>query len=333
MENNIDVGQEILYLTLEDIERIQLNEEKVFEIVEGALAEHGRKNCEMPAKIGLHPLKDTLMHAMPAFIPKFKACGIKWASCFPENHKYNLAQTSGLLVLNDQNTGWPIAVMDAIWITAKRTAAVTRVACKYLAREDSEQLGIIGTGVQGNEHIKVLPKVLPNLRTIKAYDMRADAREEFVKKYNNELDCNVEIASNYKEAVADSDVIVSATAILQKPDPQIKDKWIKERGVFIAPVDFDSLWEFATMSRMDKFLVDSIDEMNYFESIGYLPHGLPPSLHGEIGEVVAGLKPGRETDEENIMDMNIGMAVEDMPVAKELYRQALKNGIGKKLPL
>jgi len=332
MKSDIEIGKEMLYLTLKDIEEIQLNEEEVFRIVEEALAEHGRKNCEMPAKIGIHPLKDTLMHAMPAFVPLYKACGIKWAECFPENYKFGLPQTSGLLILNDENTGWPIAVMDAIWITAKRTAVVTRVACKYLAREESEQLGIIGAGVQGNEHMKVLPKVLSNLKTVRVYDIRADVRDAFVKKYNEVLDCDVVVASNYKDAVVDSDVVLSGTVILQKPNPQIKDEWIKKKGVFIAPIDFDSLWEFSTMSRMDKFLVDSIDEMKYFESIGYLPNGLPP-IHAEIGEVVAGLKSGRETDEENIMDMNIGMAVEDMPVAKELYKKALKEGIGTKLPL
>ena len=332
MKSDIEIGKEMLYLTLKDIEEIQLNEEEVFRIVEEALAEHGRKNCEMPAKIGIHPLKDTLMHAMPAFVPRHKACGIKWAECFPENYKFGLPQTSGLLILNDENTGWPIAVMDAIWITAKRTAAVTRVACKYLAREESEQLGIIGAGVQGNEHMNVLPKVLPNLKTVKVYDIRTDVRDAFVKKYNEVPDCDVVAASNYKDAVVDSDVVFSGTAILQKPNPQIKGEWIKKKGVFIAPIDFDSLWEFSTMSRMDKFLVDSIDEMKYFESIGYLPNGLPP-IHAEIGEVVAGLKSGRETDEENIMDMNIGMAVEDMPVAKELYNRALEEGIGTKLPL
>jgi len=331
MEHTIEIGKEILYLTSKDVLDIGLTEEDVYKLVEGALAEHGRKNCEMPAKIGLHPLKDTLMHAMPAFMPKYEACGIKWGACFPENYKRGLSQTSALLILNDQNTGFPIAVMDAIWITAKRTAAVTAVACKHLARGDSEQLGIIGTGVQGREHIKVLAKRLPNLKRIKAYDIRADVLNAFVKEFNALLECKVIAAGDYREAVEDSDVVVSATAILQKPNPQIRDEWIKE-GVFIAPIDFDSLWEFSTMERMDKFLVDSLDEMVYFEKIGYLPNGLP-KVHAELGEVVCGAKVGRESEAENIMDMNIGMAIEDVPVAKELYQRALNGGIGMILPL
>lgn len=285
----------------------------------------------MPAKIGLHPLKDTLMHAMPAFMPKYNACGIKWGACFPENYKHGLPQTSALLILNDPNTGFPLAVMDAIWITAKRTAAVTAVACQHLARGDSEQLGIIGTGIQGHEHLKVLAKRLPNLKRVTAYDIRADVLNAFVREFNDLLECEIIAVRDYRAAVEDSDVVISATAILQKPNPQIKDQWLKE-GVFIAPIDFDSLWEFTTMERMHKFLVDSRDEMAYFENIGYLPNGLP-KVHAELGEVVCGAKVGRESEAENIMDMNIGMAIEDVPVAQELYQRALKRGIGMTLPL
>jgi len=329
--NEITIGKEILYLTYQDIVNIGLNDDEILNLVELSLAEHGKKNCEMPAKIGLHPKKDTLMHAMPAFIPKFKTCGIKWGACFPENYKHSLPQTSALFILNDPNTGWPLAIMDAIWITAKRTAAVTAVACKYLARQDSQQLGIIGAGVQGREHIKVLQKRLPNLKRVNVYDIRTDVLDAFVKEFNTLFECEVSAVSGYRETIEDSDIVVSATAILQEPNPQIRDYWIKD-GVFIAPIDFDSLWEFKTMSRMDKFLVDSLEEMVYFESIGYLPNGLP-KVYAELGEVVCGAKVGREYDGENIMDVNIGMAVEDVPVACELYKRAIQLGIGTRLPL
>lgn len=97
-------------------------------------------------------------------------------------------------------------------------------------------------------------------------------------------------------------------------------------------VDFDSIWEWETFKRADKFLVDSLDEMKYFMTVGYLPNGLPP-LHAEIGEVVVGAKPGRESDDEFIIDMNIGMGVEDMVLAIEIYRRAQEKGLGRILPL
>ena len=100
----------------------------------------------------------------------------------------------------------------------------------------------------------------------------------------------------------------------------------------MAPIDFDSVWEWKTMKRCDKFLVDSTDEMNYFMSVGYLPHGLP-KIHAEIGEVVAGVKPGRQRDDELIMDMNIGMGVEDVVLARAILDRAIERGIGRRLLL
>ena len=162
-------GKEVYYITRKEIEtKLDYTEKDLLKLVRKALTEHGKKRYEMPAKIGLHPIRDTLMHAMPAFVPKADACGIKWAYCFPQNHKYNLLQTSGLIILNDIQTGWPIAIMDAIWITAKRTPLVSACAVEKLARSGSEEVGILGCGVQGREHIPALGEVMPKLKKVKS---------------------------------------------------------------------------------------------------------------------------------------------------------------------
>ncbi len=326
-------GKEILYLTQQEVIDAGLTKKDILELVRVALTEHGNKRCEMPAKIGIHPLKDTLMHAMPAWVPARQACGIKWAECFPDNYeKYGLPQTSGLMVLNCPETGWPLCILDAIWITAKRTAAVTALACEKLARPDTEVAGIAGAGVQGREHTLVLPDVLPKLKKLKIYDKFPEVARKLIADLQPQVP-NVELVEvrNFEELVRGSLVVVTGTAILMKPDPQIRDEWV-EPGAFLAPVDFDSLWEWKTFSRANKFLVDSLDEMKYFMTVGYLPHGLPP-LHAEIGEVVAGLKPGRERDDELIIDMNIGMGVEDVVVGREIFHRAMRNDMGRILPL
>jgi ornithine cyclodeaminase/alanine dehydrogenase len=327
----VERGKEIYYITRQEIDDLGYVEKELLELVRIALTEHGKKKYEMPAKIGLHPLKDTLMHAMPAFVPKAGACGIKWAYCFPENHKYNLLQTSGLLTLNDIQTGWPIAIMDAIWITAKRTPLVSALAVEKLARKESTEVGILGCGVQGREHIPALATVMPKLKKIKVLDKFPEVAQKLVQDFKKRYDFEIVIAKSIEELVRNSDVVVTATAILQKPDPLIQDAWVKE-GALLLPIDFDSVWEWKTMKRCDKFLVDSMDEMNYFMTVGYLANGLPP-LHAEIGEVVAGVKPGRESDDELIMDLNIGMGVEDVVLARDILDRAMKKGIGKKLPL
>jgi ornithine cyclodeaminase/alanine dehydrogenase-like protein (mu-crystallin family) len=326
-------GEGILYLTQKEVIDVGLTPKDMLDLVRTALTEHGSKRCEMPAKIGIHPLKDTLMHAMPAWIPAAGACGIKWAECFPENYKrFGLPQTSGLLILNCPESGWPLCIMDAIWITAKRTAAVTAIAAEKLARQDTDTVGMIGAGVQGREHVLILPEVLPGLKKIKLIDKFPEMTEKLVADLQSKVP-SIELikCSSMEEVVRGSQMVVSATAILAKPEPAIKDQWI-EPGCFIAPVDFDSLWEWKTFARADKFLVDSLAEMEYFMTVGYLANGLP-KLHAELGEVVAGLKPGRQSQEELILDMNIGMGVEDMVVAAELFRRASEKDIGLLLPL
>jgi ornithine cyclodeaminase/alanine dehydrogenase len=324
-----EVGHELLYLTQDEVVGLGLEDGEVLELVRTALVEHGTKRYEMPAKIGLHPLRDTLMHAMPAHVPAARACGIKWASCFPENDKRGLAQTSGVLVLNDPETGWPLAVMDAIWITARRTPAVSALACEKLARGDSRVLGIIGCGVQGRGHLEVLPRALPGLEEVRLFDARPEVAEALAAAGRDGL--TVRAVETVEEVVRGADVVVSATAILFEPNPLVRHEWVKE-GALVLPVDFDSVWEWSTLSGADKFLVDSIEEMEYFRTVGYLPHGLPP-VHAEVGEVVAGVRPGRESDDELFVDMNIGMGVEDVVVARALYDRAVERGVGRRLPL
>jgi ornithine cyclodeaminase/alanine dehydrogenase-like protein (mu-crystallin family) len=330
MKAEIAIGTKVLYLTREDVIRVGLSDGEVVELVRVALIEHGHRRYEMPPKIGLHPKPDTIMHAMPAYVPSAGACGIKWASSFPENALRGLPQTSGLLVLNDHDTGCPIAIMDATWITAKRTPAVSALACERLARPDAEVLGIVGCGVQGAGHLAQLPTVLPRLSEVRLYDTRTDAATALAALHQG-VSPTVRVADSIENVVRDADVVVTATAILLKPQPIARDSWVKP-GALVLPVDFDSAWEWETFVRADKFVVDSLPEMEYFMSIGYLSNGLPP-LHGELGEVVAGLKPGREALDELIVDMNIGMGVEDVVVARAIYDRALAEGLGTVLAL
>ena len=324
------LASELLYLARGDVLATGLTDGDVVDLVRTALVEHGWGRCEMPAKIGLHPLKDTIMHAMPAYVPARHACGLKWASSFPQNTGRGLAQTSGLYVLNDENSGWPLAVMDASWITARRTPAVSVLACEQLAPQTTQVLGIIGCGVQGSGHLEMLPSVLPNLREVRLYDARADAAERLAEQFKNAT-VHVSALRSVEALVRGSQVLVSATAILATPVPLVRDEWI-EPGALILPVDFDSVWEWETLARADKFIVDSVAEMEYFHSIGYLPNGLPP-VHAEIGQVVGGIREGRAREDELIVNMNIGMGVEDVVVAREVYDRAVASGVGTILSL
>jgi len=324
-------GKELIYLSQEDVIACNIQKEDLIQLVREALAAHGNGLCEMPAKIGLHPLKDTLMHAMPAYVAPAQACGIKWAECFPENFKYDLPQTSGLLIMNDVQTGYPIAVMDAVWITAKRTPAVSALAIEAMAGSDSRVVAILGCGVQGYGHVEILPAVIPHLEEVRVYDVRDVVADKLIDDIDKWYPCHLKKARTVEELSRDADVIITVTAILGTPNPQIRDAWIKP-GALLLPVDFDSVFEWETMKRSDKFVVDSLAEMNYFMGIGYLANGLP-EVHAELGEIIAGLKVGRESNQERIMDMNIGMGIEDVVVGKAVLERAIAKGIGTRVAL
>ena len=154
------VTNQLLYLSQADVISLGLTMSEVIDSVEAAFREKGAGNVEMPPKPGIHTRPDAFIHSMPAYIKTTGAAGMKWIAGYPENPARGLPYISGLLVLNDPETGFPLAVMDAAWITAMRTAAATAVAAKYLCRPDVRSLAILGCGVQGRSNTDALLSVL-----------------------------------------------------------------------------------------------------------------------------------------------------------------------------
>ena len=321
---------EILYLSLKDIQGLSVPMGQIMGWVEEALRLKGLGKTEMPPKPGIHTRPDAFIHAMPAYLPDLKAAGMKWVSGYPDNFKKGLPYISGLLILNDPETGIPIAVMDCTWITAMRTGAVTAVAAKYLARLDASVIGIIGCGVQGRSNIEALAAVLKKITTVKAYDARPESQKAYVEEIGKKFKFNVVGVASLREAVEGSDVVVTAVPIAKDPQPIIEDSWLKP-GALAAPVDLDTLWKAEVMQRVDKFCVDDTPQILRFKSEGYLKS--LPEIYADLGEIVAKKKPGRQNDKERIMSMNLGLALDDVAVAIHIYQTALEKGIGRKLPL
>ena len=140
-------AQEFLYLSRRDVETVNLEMVTIISLLEQAFMDKGKGKVEMPPKPGIHTLPDAFIHAMPAYIPSMKSAGIKWVSGYPENFKRGLPYINGLLILNAADTGIPYAVMDCAWITAFRTGAASALSAKYLARPESETVGILACGV------------------------------------------------------------------------------------------------------------------------------------------------------------------------------------------
>ncbi len=323
------MGKELLYLSRDDVEAVDLDILTIIDLLETAFREKGKGQVEMPPKPGIHPSQDAFIHAMPAYIPTMQAAGIKWVSGFPENPKRGLPYISGLVVLNDVHSGLPYCVMDCTWITAYRTAGATALAAKYLARPDSQTAGIVACGVQGRTNLEALHAVFP-IRMAFAYDINPQVQRRYTVDMADKLNIEVVGVGSAREAVREGDLVVTAGPIFKQPRPTIKKDWLKP-GSFASAVDFDSYWTAEALLQVDRLCTDDSAQFDYYRGIGYFQH--TPQPYADLGEIVSGEAPGRESDRQRTMAINLGLALDDIAVAPEIYRRARKNGIGTWLPL
>lgn len=321
--------QKLLYLSRAEVEATGVAMPEIIAALEVAFREHGHSRVEMPPKPGVHSQPDAFIHAMPAFIPALHAVGVKWVSGYPANYKRGLPYISGLLILNDDETGLPLAVMDCTWITAARTGAATALAARYLARPESETVGILGCGVQGRSNLEALRVLFP-LRRVIAYDVLPENLDRYAAEVAERWQLEVIKAKQPREAVAGADIVVTAGPILRQPHATIQPGWFPAGG-FASLVDFDSYWHGDALQEVDKFCTDDIPQLEHYRHIGYFQY-IPP-VYASLGELVVGDKPGRETVEERTIACNLGLALDDMAVAPLVYRQAVERGLGTWLPL
>ncbi len=320
---------QIRYLSHEDILSMDIDFNFVVDIVKKTLVEHANGFYANPKKPAIHPDPNSFFHAMPAYLPRLNAAGIKWVSGFSKNAAKGIPSITGIIIINDDTTGFPIAVMDGSWVTGIRTAAVSAVAAKYLAGKNSEVFTIIGTGTQGRIHGAFFKTAVKSLKTVKIYDVNKEMIESF-KRYVNEK-CNIDIVveSSYENAIRDSDIVITCTGKISEP---VYDKsWVK-KGALVLPVHSCG-WNRDFPYSADKFIVD---DWNQFKETNCSPDGYYkelPKPYCELGKIVAGIMPGRENDKEVILDHNFGIAIHDMALAQALIKMAEAKNIGILLPL
>ncbi len=321
---------ELLYLSKDDVVATGLTMTEIIKALEKTFKEKGEGRTEMPPKPGIHPGGgDNFIHAMPAYIPAMKSAGVKWVSGFPENYKRDLPYITGLLILNDADTGLPLSVMDCVWITGMRTGAATAVSAKYLARPESSVVGVLGCGVQGRTNVEALNVLFP-LKKVMAYDVDAEAVRKYAEDIGSQFDLEVIPVQTPQAAVSGCDMIVTAGPILKTPHATIQAGWMDE-GAFASLVDFDSYWHSDALNEAAKFCTDDTAQLLHYKEAGYFQK--IPDLHADLGELVTGQRIGRETAVERTMTANLGLALDDMAVAPLLYQKAMAKGIGTKLPL
>lgn len=249
---------------------------------------------------------------------------------FKNREKFDLPNILGLILLCDASNGRPLAVMDSIDITILRTGATAALAAKYLARPASSKLTICGCGNQGRIQLLAMLQVLPGIRQVYVWDANVDTARDFANRMASELPGTVEVVEDVGIAARDSDVIVTCTPArsfyLHREDIR--------PGTFIAAVGADSPGK----QELEPALVASsklvVDVLEQCARVGELQHALAANLmtldqvHGELGRVVTGQIPGRQTDEETIIFDTTGSAIQDTAAAVLVYEKALSLGAG-----
>ena len=297
---------------------------------------------------------DRRFMAMPAYLGgKYQMAGMKWYGSNCENKASGLPRSILMMMLNDKDTGAPLALMSANLVSCYRTGAIPGVGAKYLARKDSETVTIIGPGVMGRTCLLAFLSVCPKVTTVKVKgrgQRSLHAFEEFVKKECPQIQ-QVIVCDSMEEAVKDSDIIcVTSTAPVKEIDfPYIAEDWVKKGALICLPsaarFDDDFL-----INRCKK-VVDNYklyeawaEEFPYpsYEMVQIIGSKFTDYLHEgriqredivDIADIINKKHPGRESDDEIIVYSVGGMPVEDIAWGGTVYRNALKEGIGVELPL
>ena len=247
---------EFLYLSRRDIEGLEIGMSEVIKVVDQGFRLKGMGKTEMPPKPGIHTRPHAFIHAMPAYVKEMEVAGLKWVSGYPSNPEKGLPYITGLLILNDPETGIPIAVMDCGWITAMRTGASAGISARYLARKESRIAGIMGCGVQARTSLRALVEMLPGLSKVQCYDLFPEASQRFIEEMGRLFpSLQMEHSKNPEEMMEDADVVVTAIPIVTEPKPPLRAGMLKKGGLAIS-LDYDSAWTSSAMKECDKFVSD-----------------------------------------------------------------------------
>lgn len=280
---------------------------------------------------------------------RFNVCGEKWYGSNIANREKGLPRSILMTLLNDPDTGAPIAVMSANALSAARTGAIPAVGAKYLAKKDAAVLGAVGVGVIGKACVTALLDVVKTIKEVRIYDIDRNAAAEYAKELSETLGITAVPVTELKDAVRGCDVINVATS--GSVSPKIEDEWLEAGALLTLPAGADVSENLMKSSRI---VVDNWKMYEaYAEELGGLPGGFSKNLSGicgflmdlvyggvipreeviNLGDVAAGKVPGRTSETERVIFIMDGMPVEDLAWGYTVYQNALEQGIGTKLNL
>ena len=323
------------YLNHPDVQALAMTDAEIVGAVEEALLAQGRGEVVVEPRMHLVPEKDYPGHfnVLRGYIRPLGMAGVKVVGDFYRNYERGLPSELALLNLFDPKTGVPIAIIDASDITDMRTGAVTALGARHLARKGSKVLGHIGARGTSYWNVRLLDSIF-HFDEIRVHSRRPESRGAFAAQLEKDLKKKITVTTDWESCVRGADIVVEASR-LEKPEPLLKTEWIK-KGACVIPYGTMSAVELSLTDIMDKMVMDDWGQAKSgpFGALrAHVDSGRlsEKTLHAELGQIVAGLKPGREGDRETNLFWHRGLSLSDIALGAAMLDKAKRLGIGQTL--
>ena len=326
----------LTFLNGPDIERIALTDTEILAAVERGLLAQGQNQVVIEPRVHLVPRDSAEGHfnVLRGAVLPLGLAGVKVVGDFVNNYKVGLPSELAVLNLFDPDTGVPKAILDATSLTDMRTGAMTALGGKLLARKNSKVLGHIGARGTSYWNVRLLSHFF-EFDEIRVHSRRPESRAAFAKKLTEDLGRPAVAVDNWEDCVRDADIVVEASR-LPEPQPLLKTEWIKP-GALVVPYGTMSAVELSLTDIMSKVVVDDWGQCRKGLPYGALRQHVDSdkltehTLHAELGQIVAGVKPGRENEHETILFWHRGLSLSDIALGHAMLEKAKALGVGQTL--
>jgi len=322
---------EIEYLGKPEIDQLGLGNDEILTAVEVGLiaAGQGKTVIEPRTQLVPDPAFNGHFNVLRGYVEPLGYAGVKIVGDFVDNYKQNLPSELALLNLFCPRTGAPLAVIDAAGITDMRTGALTALGAKWLAPPDPRVLGHVGARGTAYWNVVLLDHLF-DFEEIRIHSRRPDSRNAFGRMLEERLGKPVLVRDDWESCLSDADILVEATRLSQ-PTPMFKRDWVK-KGALVIPYGTMSTLPLSFTEGFDKLVMDDLGQMRAGHLGALRPQidaGLidESSFYAEIGEIAAGLKPGRESEDETILFWHRGMSTSDIALGVAILEKARSMGI------
>ncbi|MCU1397140.1 MAG: ornithine cyclodeaminase [Acidimicrobiales bacterium] len=324
------------FLNGSDIVRCALTDDEILVAITESLRAQGNGETVIEPRVHLIPRSSAHGHfnVLRGVVHPLGLAGVKVVGDFVDNFQRGLPSEMALLDLFDPETGMPIAILNATAITDMRTGAVTAIGAQHLARPGSKVLGHIGARGTAYWNVRLLDRLF-DFDEIRVHSRRPESRHAFAERLTRDLGKPVTVTDDWESCVRGADIVVEASR-LTEPAPLLKREWIAP-GALVVPYGTMSAVELSLTDIMDKIVVDDWSQCRKGLPFGALRAHVDTdrlteqNLHAELGQIVAGLRPGRERADESILLWHRGLSLSDIALGHALLAKAAAIGVGRTL--